>query len=239
MSQDRTANGTLPAPFLPAQPYTIAELRRTAAATLQQRQRDPALSAKLRTQLRSDIPWAKSWNEEFFPLTMFADHAGLADEDMFRWTPDAAADFTVTSSGEIIALQCTMAYPVWTAAGDMPPGQVHHLEMRQFNTVGYSYRGGLVSGPCARGPDEDLRAWRSAISDALRNKLKPGYEACGLLIFARGCQIDTIDFDFGEVVRPAIESIGRQTWGQYFQAIYVLDSPKAAFCAFHGASQER
>jgi hypothetical protein len=111
----------------------------------------------LGTQLRSDIPWAKSWNEEFFPLAMFADHAGLADEDMFRWTPDAAADFTITSSGEIIALQCTMAYPVWTAAGGMPPGQVYHLEMRQFNAAGYSYRGGLMSGPCARGPRRGLR----------------------------------------------------------------------------------
>ena len=51
ISQDRAVNGTLPAPFLPAQPYTIGELRRPAAATLQQRQRDPALSAGLRTQL--------------------------------------------------------------------------------------------------------------------------------------------------------------------------------------------
>jgi hypothetical protein len=117
MNQERKPIGALPAPFLPGQPYTVGELRRTAAATLQQRQRDPALSAKLRTQLRSDIPWAKSWNEEFFPLALFADHTVLADGDTFRWMPDAAADFTITSAEQTIALQCTMAYPVWTAAG--------------------------------------------------------------------------------------------------------------------------
>jgi hypothetical protein len=115
----------------------------------------------------------------------------------------------------------------------MPPGQVHHLEMRQFNTAGHSYRGGLVSEPCARGPDEDLRAWRTAISDALRNKLKPGYEACRLLIFARGCQIDTIDFDFGEVVKPAIDSIGRETWGQYcFRRSMCWIRPRQPFAPF-------
>jgi hypothetical protein len=239
MSIEQRPSGTFPVPFLPGQPYTIGELRRAANRILKDRQCDPALSAKFRTQLRSDISWAKSWNEEFFPLALFADRIGLADEDTFRWTPDAAADFTITSSRETIALQCTMAHPVWTAARGMPPGQVHHLEMRQFNTAGYSYRGGLVSQPCARGLDEDLRAWRSAISSALRNKLKPGYETCRLLIFARGCQFDTIDFDFIEVVRPAIEAIGREMWERYFQSIYVMDSPSAAFCVFHDTRWER
>ncbi len=128
-------NTAPPAPFLPGEPYTIGELRRTATATLQDRQRDRVLSAKLRAQLRADIPWAKSWNEESFPLALFADHTGLADDDTFRWTPDAAADFTIATPRETILLQCTMAYPVWTAAGGRPPGQVHHLEIRQYNAA--------------------------------------------------------------------------------------------------------
>src|SRR5882762_1565857 len=213
--------------------YVIGELREAAHRILGERQSNPALSAKLRIQPRSDIPWAKSWNEEFFPLKLFADHMALADEDIFQWTPDGAADFTVETSREVIALQCTMAYPVWTAAAGKPAGQVHHLEMRQYNTEGLSYRGGLISEPCARGPEEDLKAWRSAISDALRKKLKPAYEGCRLLIYARTCQFDTIDFDFEQVIRPAIDEIGSDTWGLYFEMIYVLDSPKGAFRAFH------
>jgi hypothetical protein len=70
MNAGQAPNAEISAPFLLGQAYAIGELRRTADATLQNRRRDPALSAKLRTQLRSDIPWAKSWNEEFFPLTL-------------------------------------------------------------------------------------------------------------------------------------------------------------------------
>jgi hypothetical protein len=227
----RDAASVLEEPFRPSMWYAIGCLRETAQRILSERQGDPALSAKLRTQLRSEIPWAKSWNEEFFPLRLFADRMGLTGEDTFQWTPDGASDFSVRTSGEIIALQCTMAYPAWSAAAGRPAGQVHHLEMRQYNADGRSYRGGLISKPCVRSPEEDLKAWRSAIGGALRNKLKPGYEGCCLLIFAPACQFDTIDFDFEEVVRPAIDAVGSENWGRYFETIYVLDAPEAAFCA--------
>jgi len=210
-------------PFQPDIIYPIADLRKAAGRILRGRQADQALSAKFRTQLRSDIPWAKSWNEEFFPLKLFADHMTLADDDTFQWTPDGAGDFTVRTSFEAIPLQCTMAYPIWTAAGGKPAGQIHHLEMHQYNTDGRSYRGGLVSKPCARGTDEDLKAWRSAITGALSGKLKPGYRGCRLLIFARACQLDTIDRDFEDVVRPAIDAV--EDWRRCFDAVYVLDAP--------------
>ena len=132
-----------------------------------------ALSAKFRTQLRADIPWAKSCNEEFFPLKLFADHMRLADYDTFQWTPDGAADV------RDIRLQCTMAFPIWPAAGGKPAGQIHHLEMRQYNREGLSLdRGGLVSEPHARDSEEDLQAGRYAIAGALRAKLKPRYGGC-------------------------------------------------------------
>jgi len=230
--------GVVPAPdnpFRPRQWYVIADLRATAHRIIKERQGNPALSAKFRTQFRSDIPWAKCWNEEFFPLKLFADHMALADRDTFRWTPDGAADFAIQTPREVISLQCTMAYPIWGAAGAMPAGQVNHLEMRQYNADGRSYRGGLISQPCARGAEEDLNAWRCGISNALRNKPKPGYEGCSLLIFAPACQFDTIDFDFDEVVRPAMDEVGSQNWGRYFRTVYVLDAPQAAFCAFQSA----
>jgi hypothetical protein len=218
-------------PFQAGTINPIGELRTAADRILRERQADQALSAKFRTQLRPDIPWAKSWNEEFFPLRLFADHMKLADTDTFQWTPDGAADFTVRTPAETLCLQCTMAYPIWPAAGGKPAGQIHHLEMRQFNSEGLSYRGGLVSEPHARDVEEDLQAWRPAIAAALRAKLKPGYEGCRLLIFARACQIDTIDFEFEDVVRPAVDAV--PDWARYFDAVYVLDAPPPAFCAFH------
>jgi hypothetical protein len=119
-------------PFQPDTSYPVSYLRKAASRILRERQADQALSAKFRAQLRSDLPWAKSWNEEFFPLKLFADHTALADDDTFQWTPDGAADFTVRTSSEIIRLQCTMAYPIWAAAGGQPAGQIHHFEMRQY-----------------------------------------------------------------------------------------------------------
>jgi hypothetical protein len=49
------------------------------------------------------------------------------------------------------------------------------------------------------------------------------------LIFAGKCRSDTIDFDFAEVVRPALEEVGTAVWSKSFQAIYVLDAPETAF----------
>ncbi len=221
-------------PFQASTIYPIGELRTAADRILRERQADQALSEKFRTQQRADISWAKSWNEEFFPLKLFTDHMKLADNDTFQWTPDGAADFTVRTPAEVIRLQCTMAYPIWPAADGKPAGQIHHLEMRQFNGVGLSYRGGLISEPHARDPEEDLQAWRSAVAGALRAKLKPCYDGCRLLVFARACQFDTIDFDFEDVVRPAVDAV--QDWPRYFDAVYVLDAPPAAFCAFRRPS---
>jgi hypothetical protein len=64
--------------------YPICELREVADRIIRERRADQALSAKFRTPLRAEIPWAKSWNEEFFPLKHFADHMRLADDDTFH-----------------------------------------------------------------------------------------------------------------------------------------------------------
>jgi hypothetical protein len=221
--------------FSPSVSYSIGALRRAAAAIQAERKADPSFSAKLRTQQRSDISWAKSWNEEFFPLKYFADHKNLPDESTFIWTPEGQADFTVHGGSEAIALQCTMAYPAWSAS-DKAPGHVHHLEMRQYNNHGFSFRGGLVSEPVARGPEEDMGAWRSAISTALKSKLHNRYKGCRLLIFAPACQFDTIDFDFRNVVKPAIDAVA--DWQRYFDWVYVLDTPLAAFFEIRAATHQ-
>jgi hypothetical protein len=90
----------------------------------------------------------------------------------------------------------------------------------------------LITEPCARSLKEDLRAWRSAITRALRNKLKPGYEGCRLLIFAPGCAVDLIDFEFEKVVAPAVDAVGGDNWRRCFATVYVLDTQPTAFAVF-------
>lgn len=48
--------------------------------------------------------------------------------------------------------------------------------------------------------------------------------------FVRACQFDTIDFEFEEVVKPVVEAA--DDWPRYLDAVYVLDEPPTAFCAF-------
>jgi hypothetical protein len=125
-----------------------------------------------------------------------------------------------------------MAYPEWSVAADQPGGHVHHREMEKFNADGPCFGGGLVSVPRARGPEEDLRAWRAGIQHTLTRKLGVAYAGCRLLIFARGCWFNTVDFDFSEVVTPAVEAVGSGAWGRVFDAIYILDAHEPAFIEF-------
>jgi hypothetical protein len=55
---------------------------------------------------------------------------------------------------------------------------------------------------------------------------------CRVLIFARGCWFNTIDFNFSEVVTPAVEAVGSEAWGRVFDAIYILDAHETAFSEF-------
>jgi hypothetical protein len=68
--------------------------------------------------------------------------------------------------------------------------------------------------------------WRAGIISAVETKMDKA--SCGgheldLLVFARGCVFDLIDFDFAEIVHPALDSIGKENWGRTFSNIYVVD----------------
>jgi hypothetical protein len=217
-------------PFEPGKPDSIGQLRVVAAMILEARQQDRRLSAMMRAPIKTELPWAKAWNEELFPLKFLADHMRLSDDETFTWTPDGAFDFEISVAGKAIRIQSTMAYPEWSvASGGRGAGYVHSREMRQYNEHGLSYGGGLVSKPNARGYEEDLRAWRAGIKTALKSKLHLRCEGCRLLIFAGKCQFDNIDFDFAEVVMPAIDEVGRALWGKTFEGIYVVDTLASAF----------
>jgi hypothetical protein len=149
--------------------------------------------------------WAKDWNEEIYPLKVFADHKALSDDDEFCWTPDVAADFTICADdGETLKIQSTMAYAELPDSIAKQGGHLHKLEMIQFNKEGHCFRGGLVSQPNALDVDADVEAWQRGIARALSNKLRPEYTGMHLLIFARRCRFSTIDFSFDQVVMPAI-----------------------------------
>jgi len=210
--------------------YEFDYLRNIAAVILRKRQSDPILSEKLRT---NEIPGSKSWNEELFPLKLLADHKKLANDDKFRWTPNEAADFEVRAACALIKIQSTMAYAEWSEKAGVHGGHVRHLEMEKLNADRYNFGGGLVVEPRARGFEEDLRAWREGIKNALTRKLKSNYAGCRLLIFAPLCRFNSIDFAFREVVSPAVEEVGAALWGQTFEGLYILDNYELAFVEFY------
>jgi hypothetical protein len=211
------------APFRQEQWYTIGQLRTVAAGILRARQSDRQLSAKLRTQRQREIPWAKSWNEELYPLKLLADHTGMDDGAAFCWTPFGAADFEIRVGGNPIKIQSTMAYAERQGTIGKQGAHVHQLEMEKFNADGFCFGGGLVSEPRASSPEEDADAWRAGIARALSKKLRPEYAGCRLLIFTPKCNFDTIDLEFEQVVTPAIEQVGKVAWENVFDGLYVLD----------------
>jgi hypothetical protein len=214
-------------PFKPSKWYKLGELRRVAAEILGTRQADPALSAMMREQSEK---WAKNWNEELYPLKVFADQKALLDDAEFCWTPDVAADFTIQWSGKTIKVQNTMAYAEWDNSIAEQGGHLHKLEMIESNKVGHSFPGGLVSKPNARSAETDVNAWRRGIIKAVKAKLKPKYAGIHLLIFAQHCRLQTIDFPFEQVVEPAIEQAGKTECEHLFAGVYVFDGqPPAIF----------
>ena len=45
-----------------------------------------------------------------------------------------------------------------------------------------------------------------------------------LLVYARKCSFDLIDFSLAEVAVPALDAIGKSRWGRVFANIYVVDN---------------
>jgi hypothetical protein len=214
-------------PFQANKWYKLGDLRRVAAEMIRARKADPTLSAMMRVQSEK---WAKDWNEEIYPLKVFADHTLLSDDDEFIWTPNAAADFTIHTASETIKIQSTMAYADWENSIAKQGGHLHKLEMIQSNKEGHSFPGGLVSEPSARSEYIDIDAWRRGIAKAIQNKLRPEYADCYLMIFALRCRFQTIDFPFEEVVKPAIEQVGVEQCQRAFKGLYVFDDrPPAIF----------
>jgi hypothetical protein len=212
-------------PFKKDKWYSLGELRRAAAEIQDARQADSNLSAMMRVNTSAKL-WneetsAKSWNEELRPLKVLADNKQWSDDVEFCWTPDGAADFAVrVARSDTIKIQVTMAYPEWPDSVGEHGGHVNALEMGAYNKNGLAYPGGLVNKPRARGVYDDVEACRRGIVKALQNKVRPEYAGCHLLIFAPRFGFHTIDFEFAQVVAPAIEQM---EWACVFEALYVCD----------------
>jgi hypothetical protein len=198
------------------------------------RKTDPQFSAQVNAH---QVREAKSWNEELYPLKLLVDHMRLSDSDTFRWTPDGAGDIELCSAGEGFRIQVTMAYPQWNIAPSEPAhaawqetdgcpgGYLHSRRMKRIRNDGYSFGGGGDSVPRARDWREDVRAWHDGIRAAVTAKLDAKYAGCRLLVFARQCYFDTIDFGFSQVVKLSLEGLKPVP----FEAIYILDEGESAF----------
>lgn len=205
--------------------YSFGELRAAETMLLAERQADQGLSSRLRLQDRRQIDWAKTRNEEWSALKLLADGLGLGDADTFRWTPAGAADFVITSGEKIVGIQCTMAYDEPSDAR-FRAGHLYRKEQEFGEKNGFYFGGGGVSEATVRDITKDLVTWRAGIVSAVKSKLtNASYEGQGLdlLIFARGCAFDLIDFSLAEVVVPALNQLGKENWGSIFSNIYVVD----------------
>jgi hypothetical protein len=212
-------------PLIEGHTYTIGQLRASEAAFLNERQRDQELSAKLRTQKGSDIPWAKSRAEEAYAILLFAKHASINDDAIFKFDPAAAADFEIQSEGETIKLQCTMAYE--KRPGRDTGGRRHFRKMDEYNKL-------VLTGERSSIIEVDdtatqIENWRTGIADAVAAKVsKQRYVGQGLslLVFARQCGWDNIDTPFIEIAGPAVASV--ENWSRVFKAVYIVDEREFA-----------
>lgn len=213
-------------PLVEGRTYRIGDLRAAETALLAERQADQDLSSRLRVQERIDIEWAKLRNEEWLPLMLLADGLRLDPSDTFRWTPAGAADFVVSAGTRTLNVQCTMAYDE-PADANYHGGHLHHLEMKHQRDNGFYFGGGKISEPNALDVVEQLASWRTGIRSAVEAKLaKTSYagQELDLLVYARMCSFDLIDFSLEEVAGPVLETIGKNRWGQAFANIYIVDN---------------
>jgi hypothetical protein len=217
-------------PLVPGQCYSVASLREAEDVLLAQRQADQKLSDRLRVQDRKEIEWAKIRNEEWSPFRMLADGLRIGGSVTFCWTPDGAADFEIRADSGTLKIQCTMAYDQLRRPKYVG-GHLHHKEMLYGRQNGFYFGGGAVSEPTARDVSTDLVTWRAGIVAAVQTKLDKAVYAgheLDLLVYARGCAFDLIDFEFSEIAHPALASIGRENWGRTFSNIYVVDDKSFA-----------
>jgi hypothetical protein len=212
-------------PLIEGRTYTIGQLRETEATLLKNRQNDQEFSAKLRTQRRSEISWAKSRSEEAYAILLFAKHAGISDEATLTFDPAAAADFEIHSEGATIKLQCTMAYE--KRPGHDTGGRRHIRKMDEYNKL-------VLTGERSSIIDVDDAAtqianWRAGIADAITAKVsKERYVGQGLslLVYARQCGWDNIDTPFMEIAGPAMAWV--EDWRAVFKTVYIVDEHEFA-----------
>jgi len=214
-------------PFVRGEAYTLRDLRTFAAELLARRQVDPAFSAELRSNRHS---WAKAWNEELLPVSLYAEGKALPDEAKFRLMPDGhATDVELILPGGNLACQVTVADPSWADEGPgSSGGYLHHLRMEclregrpAFGGANVSKtKGRIVSSPHARDVAGDLVACRRSLTKAIRRKAVHDGTGCTLLIYARGQRFLLIDFDMAALVAEAV----RDSAATNFASIVVFDN---------------
>jgi hypothetical protein len=174
--------------------------------------------------------WAKAWNEELLPVSLYAEGKALPDEARFQLMPDGhATDVELILPRGKLACQVTVADPSWAEEGPgSSGGYLHHLQMECLREGRPAFGGAntaktegkIVSTPHARHVTEDLVACRRSLANAIRRKAVHDGTGCTLLIYARGQRFLLIDFDMATLVADAV----RNAAASRFAGIAIVDN---------------
>ena len=216
-------------PFERGTPSTIGALRQFEYLLLDARQREPALSGRLRCN--NGFPWLKTRNEELVPLRLFADHHALPDDDRFILMPEGhAVDIQIVGDEGLRPMQVTTAYPSWAeAGGSQPAGYLHSLRMEKLRLLSSAERklakNMVLSSrnPTRAALGDDIEACRSTVTAAIRRKQTHNGSGVTLLIYAPGYRFLLIDVDAAAIVTDAVSRAGATS----FSHICIVDE---GFC---------
>ena len=233
-------------PFHREQFYRISELRALQELLGNARQLDSNFSAAIRGRR---VHWAKLWNEELFPILLYANWKAVSDDAEFRARSEGnAVDAEIrVQSGELIQFQITTAYA--ERQSSRSGGYVAALEREGVNQGIPIFLGGgiernasgcIESSPTVLSPNSDRSAWQIGLIKAIQRKLKKGTSIGDvLLIYAERLRFDTIDEPTEGVVLPAIKTAVSGAAYLPFRKLVILDQDPMARFEFDFHSVER
>ena len=113
--------------------YSLGQLREGVKAVFDRADFDKEFRHAMRENDQRRVPWAKAWNEEICPSSLLADRLGMADDVIFCWTPNGAADVEFQSGERAIKIQCTTAYPLAELSRQAwrPPSQARNAKAQR------------------------------------------------------------------------------------------------------------
>jgi hypothetical protein len=216
--------------------YALAELRRSEAQLLNDRQQDKSLSAKWRAPTGDDAAFINVRSKELYPLMIFARHKKFHDEHLFRIMKEGdPVDAQLSFDDTTMNVQITVADIDWESDKQGKPGYQNRLSMEALNARDVLHGHGpfrrekdgqvVDSSVGVYSAEQRILACSRGLERAFQRKMHHDGLGCDLLVYARAYHIQTVDGEFEGVVRSAIAQCGRPM----FDNIYVFDEPEGWF----------